>query len=92
MKQNSIEGYSDEILEMLKRLKTAHSEHVKDIEKVISKGHSIELENIDKFALELCHLKHSGKQFEKLVNQFLKDNAKNCVKKERVGLNMTEIK
>lgn len=89
MKIKFIKDYSDETLKMLVSLKDKHGEHVKKIEKVIADGYSMELEDIDKLAHELCQLKHSGQQFQTLVNQFLKDNEKKVAHVERVGLDMS---
>ncbi|KAH9390425.1 hypothetical protein TYRP_023077 [Tyrophagus putrescentiae] len=90
MKIKSIKDYSDETLSMLECLKIIHGDYVKEVEGKVANGSPMELEEIDKLVYKLCQLKHSGQEFQTLVNQFLKDNAKKVAHVERVGLDMSE--
>ena len=90
MKIYSIKDYPKETYHMLVNMKIVYRDNVKKIEEVIADGSSMELENIGGIAKDLCDLKHFGKQFKKLVNQFFKDNAKKMPYEERIGLDMSD--
>lgn len=86
-----IKDYPDDVCKMLENLRNFQCDYVKHIEELVATGKLVlQLEKISEYAGRLCHLKHDGPLFIKLINQFLKNNVTVVNHEEREGVSKLE--